>query len=152
MFQKCKTLWSLTEVLMRVKNDLLHIQICSLCHLASASLCVSLSTRADTSWQIVGFPYMVVWPIFRSDTYTCIDTQERKCPFKLYSHVNSRTHASTFYSCATFNTFFSACFNIPSINIWWKLLRSKWCLMNSYWQNWDFWISPGVDSELLSFW
>ncbi len=94
-FFKCKTLWSLTaKVLIQDKNRTLpHLKIRSVSWMGLAPLCMSVSTQAYTSWQFSGFPYMVVWPTYSDQTHTQAQiqmrTQERNCPFKLRSYVNS---------------------------------------------------------------
>lgn len=142
------------KVLMQDKNRTLpHLKIRSVSWMGLAPLCMSVSTQAYTSWQFSGFPYMDVWPTYSDQIHTQAQiqmrTQERNCPFKLRSYVNShilyvsvRLHAGFSWVYGAFNTFFSACFNIPSVNMWWKPFRCKWCLINSYWQNRDFWTSP----------
>lgn len=56
-----------------------------------------------------------------------------------HMYVSVCSHTGFSWINGTFNTLFSVCFNIPSINIWWKPFRCKWwCLINSYWQNRDF--------------
>lgn len=114
-----------------------------------ALLCMSVSTQAYASWQFSGFPYMVVWPTYSDQIHThrhrhtC--THRRETVLSNYVHMLAHMYASVCsragfsWVYGTFNALFSACFNIPSINIWWKPFRCKWwCLINSYWQNRDF--------------